>query len=161
MAAGMRARAPLRQRVRKMQGAVAALHDAGVTLVMGSDSGNWPVFLSEFHGPTSVREVELLGEAGIDADLRTLELEFDEASAFRVPRLNNYMRFVGRVEGRADTAMDPVAEAKLRAALTELWPQLCSVVVLPIGDNLTPTKNRLMLTVDGDRFELRFDLEAD
>ncbi len=46
---------------------MAALRDlaaAGVGIVMGSDSGNWPVILSEFHGPTSIREMELLALAG-------------------------------------------------------------------------------------------------
>ncbi len=32
---------------------------------MGSDSGNWEVIPWEFHGPTSVREVELLHLAGL------------------------------------------------------------------------------------------------
>jgi imidazolonepropionase-like amidohydrolase len=56
---------PLKGRVRKLSKAVAELHAGGVTLVMGSDSGNWPVFLTEFHGATSVREVELLAQAGL------------------------------------------------------------------------------------------------
>jgi len=65
VAGAFRMRGPLQGRVEKMQRAVVALHEGGVPLVMGSDSGNWPVFLTEFHGPTSVREVELLGEAGL------------------------------------------------------------------------------------------------
>lgn len=44
--------------------ALRQLADAGVGIVMGSDSGNWPVILSEFHGPTSIRELELLSQAG-------------------------------------------------------------------------------------------------
>ena len=44
---------------------VRHLHEAGVPIVAGSDSGNWPVILYEFHGPTSIRELELLGEAGL------------------------------------------------------------------------------------------------
>jgi len=66
-ASAMSSRGPLRGRVRKLGAAVRELHEGGVTLVMGSDSGNWPVFLTEFHGATSVREVELLAEAGIPA----------------------------------------------------------------------------------------------
>ena len=66
-ASAMSSRGPLRGRVRKLGAAVRELHEGGVTLVMGSDSGNWPVFLTEFHGATSVREVELLVEAGIPA----------------------------------------------------------------------------------------------
>ena len=34
-------------------------------LVLGSDAGNWPIIPYLFHGPTSVRELELLGEAGL------------------------------------------------------------------------------------------------
>jgi imidazolonepropionase-like amidohydrolase len=45
--------------------ALRALRDAGVPIVMGSDSGNWPIIPYEFHGPTSVREVELLVLAGL------------------------------------------------------------------------------------------------
>jgi imidazolonepropionase-like amidohydrolase len=41
------------------------LERAGVTLVMGSDSGNWPLFPFFFHGPTSWRELRLLAEAGL------------------------------------------------------------------------------------------------
>lgn len=41
------------------------LRDAGVPLVMGSDSGNWPLFPYYFHGPTSWRELKLLAEAGL------------------------------------------------------------------------------------------------
>jgi imidazolonepropionase-like amidohydrolase len=44
---------------------VKALRDAGVPLVMGSDSGNWPIMPFEFHGPTSIRELELMVEAGL------------------------------------------------------------------------------------------------
>ena len=33
-------------------------------IVAGSDSGNWPIVPYQFHGPTSVREIELLGAAG-------------------------------------------------------------------------------------------------
>jgi imidazolonepropionase-like amidohydrolase len=38
---------------------------AGVPLVLGSDSGNWPLFPYYFHGPTSWRELRLLSEAGL------------------------------------------------------------------------------------------------
>ena len=48
-----------------MLNAVRRFHRAGVSVVMGSDSGNWEVIPWEFHGPTSVREVELLHLAGL------------------------------------------------------------------------------------------------
>ena len=42
-------------------------HDAGIPIVVGTDSGNWPLMPSEFHGPTTLREIELLGESGLSA----------------------------------------------------------------------------------------------
>lgn len=67
VAGAFRNRSALRGRLKRMQRQVTALHEAGVPLVMGSDSGNWPVFPYEFHGPTSVRELEVLHEGGIPA----------------------------------------------------------------------------------------------
>ena len=45
--------------------AVKKMHDAGIPIVMGSDSGNWPLFTSFFHGVGSILEMELLEKAGI------------------------------------------------------------------------------------------------
>jgi imidazolonepropionase-like amidohydrolase len=45
--------------------ATKAMYDAGIPLVMGSDMGNWPLFTSLFHGVGSIREMELLEQAGI------------------------------------------------------------------------------------------------
>jgi imidazolonepropionase-like amidohydrolase len=45
--------------------AIQQLRAAGVPLVMGTDSGNWPFFPYYFHGPTSWRELRLLSEAGL------------------------------------------------------------------------------------------------
>jgi imidazolonepropionase-like amidohydrolase len=42
------------------------LHDAGVPLAIGSDAGNSSL-LSEFHGTSTLRELELLAEAGVPA----------------------------------------------------------------------------------------------
>jgi imidazolonepropionase-like amidohydrolase len=36
-----------------------------VPLVVGSDSGNWPLFPYYFHGPTTWRELRMLAEAGL------------------------------------------------------------------------------------------------
>lgn len=44
---------------------IKKLHAAGLPIVMGSDSGNWPIMPQMFHGPTSLREIELLGMAGL------------------------------------------------------------------------------------------------
>jgi imidazolonepropionase-like amidohydrolase len=58
-------RGPVEKRVQAQSEAVLGLHEAGATVVMGSDSGNWPVMPYEFHGPTSIVEVEMLGRAGL------------------------------------------------------------------------------------------------
>jgi imidazolonepropionase-like amidohydrolase len=41
------------------------MHQAGVPIVLGSDSGNWPVFPSYLHGPTTLLELDLLVRAGL------------------------------------------------------------------------------------------------
>lgn len=51
--------------LRSAMESVRLLKAAGVPLVMGSDSGNWPLFSQYFHGPTSWRELRLLAEAGL------------------------------------------------------------------------------------------------
>ena len=56
---------PLERRTAVLKRSVLALHNGGIELVAGSDSGNWPLFLYAFHGPTSIRELELLQAAGI------------------------------------------------------------------------------------------------
>ncbi len=45
--------------------AVATMHKAGIPIVVGTDASSWPVFLNFFHGPSTIREIELLGYAGI------------------------------------------------------------------------------------------------
>lgn len=55
---------PIAARLARTARALRALRDAGAPIVMGSDAGNWPILPFEFHGPTSIREIELLGEAG-------------------------------------------------------------------------------------------------
>jgi imidazolonepropionase-like amidohydrolase len=45
--------------------AAKQLVDRGVPLVMGSDAGNWPVFVTMFHGVGSLLEMQLLERAGI------------------------------------------------------------------------------------------------
>jgi len=41
-------------------------HEAGIPIVVGTDSGSWPHFLNLLHGPTTVREMELLVEPGME-----------------------------------------------------------------------------------------------
>jgi len=52
-------------RLHQLERQVKILHEAGVPILLGSDSGNWEVFPWVFHGPTSVHELELLVEAGL------------------------------------------------------------------------------------------------
>lgn len=54
-----------RAHVRRAGRALRAMADAGVPLVMGSDSGNWPMIPWLFHGPSTLRELELLVAAGL------------------------------------------------------------------------------------------------
>jgi imidazolonepropionase-like amidohydrolase len=45
--------------------AIVGLHASGVSIVMGSDSGAWPLFPACFHGYSTLREMELLAAAGL------------------------------------------------------------------------------------------------
>jgi imidazolonepropionase-like amidohydrolase len=45
--------------------AVVTMHKAGIPIVVGTDASNWPAFLTFFHGPSTIREIELLGNGGI------------------------------------------------------------------------------------------------
>lgn len=65
MARAMDWKRPTKGQVQTALDSVAALHQGGVPIVMGSDSGNWPLFLYEFHGVTSQAEVQLLARAGL------------------------------------------------------------------------------------------------
>jgi imidazolonepropionase-like amidohydrolase len=47
------------------QRAARRLHDAGVPMVIGSDAGNSVGVLSQFHGASTLRELELLAGAGV------------------------------------------------------------------------------------------------
>ncbi len=53
-----------RSHLRRTSVALRAMRSAGVPVVMGSDAGNWPIIPFLFHGPTSIRELELIGLAG-------------------------------------------------------------------------------------------------
>ena len=47
---------------------IAQIRAAGLVFAMGSDAGNWPLFPFMFHGPSSLREMELLGEVGLSPE---------------------------------------------------------------------------------------------
>jgi len=57
--------AALTDRLRSSQRAAKRFFDAGVPIVVGTDAGNWPVVPYQFHGPSTLREIELLGQAGL------------------------------------------------------------------------------------------------
>jgi imidazolonepropionase-like amidohydrolase len=48
----------------KVGGTLHRLLDAGLRVVLGSDSGNWPVFPYLLHGISTLREVDLLAKQG-------------------------------------------------------------------------------------------------
>jgi hypothetical protein len=58
-------RPELDRRLRATLRTIKRMHDAHVPIVMGTDSGNWPIFPYYFHGPTSHLEVALLLRAGL------------------------------------------------------------------------------------------------
>ena len=49
-------------------GVLWRLHESGVPLVMGSDAPGWPVLIDSIPGYSSVRELELLAQAGLSAE---------------------------------------------------------------------------------------------
>lgn len=105
--------------------------------------------------------VETLLEEHVVVDFRTLSISFHQDSEFRVPRLDNYMRFKGELKGALAQPPPAGTEARLCSALTEAWPQLLTVVDIPIGDRLTPDRNHIEVHLDEDGLLVRFDLVAD
>ncbi len=109
--------------------------------------------------------VEALLEAGLAVEFSTLRISFGPDSAFRVPRLDNYMRFVGALEARLTGPAPAGAVEAARARLSQAWPALLSVLDIPVGDRLTSERNHLTVRVDsgpaGAVLRVDFDLEAD
>ncbi len=62
------ARAIAASHLRRTGRALRQLHEAGVALVMGSDAGNWPIIPYLFHGTSSLRELELIVDAGFSPE---------------------------------------------------------------------------------------------
>ena len=72
--------------------AVLTMHQAGIPIVVGTDASNWPVFLNFFHGPSTLREIELLGRAGM-APMDVI------SSATRIPaKMMGLQNLIGSVE---------------------------------------------------------------
>ena len=55
----------VRSQVRNLQEKLMMHHEAGIPIAMGTDSGGWPHMPNVFHGPTALREMELMVEAGM------------------------------------------------------------------------------------------------
>jgi imidazolonepropionase-like amidohydrolase len=54
--------------VRRSQDMIRHLHDAGVPIVVGTDTPGTPYFQYNFHGPTILREIELVAAAGLSPE---------------------------------------------------------------------------------------------
>jgi imidazolonepropionase-like amidohydrolase len=109
--------------------AAKALVERGVPLVMGSDAGNWPVFVTLFHGVGSLLEMQLLERAGLSRQ------EVILSATSRAARMLRVEDEVGTVEVGKVADLIVVPENPLEAgmeALTELsW-------VLKDGEARTP-----------------------
>lgn len=108
--------------------AVRKMHEAGVSVVMGSDAGNWPQLPYSFHGPISIRELQLLSRAGFTPEEALL------AATAMPARMLGKEDEIGRVLPgmRADLLIldaDPLADL---SALTEV------AYVVRAGEMRTP-----------------------
>jgi imidazolonepropionase-like amidohydrolase len=55
----------IRSQTRYTKLALKQMYDSGIPIVMGSDAGCWPVIPFMFHGISSIREMEVMVEAGM------------------------------------------------------------------------------------------------
>ena len=98
--------------------AILTLHREGVPIVVGTDASSWPAFLNFFHGTSTIREIELLGKAGLSS-MDVL------CSATRIPaEMIGIQDILGTVEvgKRADlivAAKDPLQD--LSALKSLMW----------------------------------------
>jgi len=58
----------IRDTLRRSQDMIRDLHDAGVPIVVGTDTPGTPYFQYNFHGPTILREIELVAAAGLSPE---------------------------------------------------------------------------------------------
>ena len=106
--------------------------------------------------------LELLLEERVPVDFSSVQIRFDEReSAFKVPRFDNYMRFVGTLEAKLTESQGPGVAGRVQARLLTAWPDLLKVVKLPIGDSLDLTKNEIVVEIRDGSLRISFDLEAD
>lgn len=105
--------------------------------------------------------IEALLEERVPLDFASLSIVFDPDSEFKVPRLDNYMRFKGRVTARLGGTIEEEPRRRLERRLASTWPELLTTLDIPVGDRLASTRNDLFVAVQGDTITIRFDLEAD
>lgn len=122
----------------------------------------WSLFRRMFLGTV----VEALVEEHISIDFPSLTIAFAEGSEFRVPRLDNYMRFTGSVKAVVLGGLDANSQARVDARLRAVWPEIVKLLEIPVGDRLTEERNQVKLTrtagPDGKSWlEIGFDLVAD
>ena len=121
------------------------------------DDARWNQFRRLLLGST----IEALQASGVNVRFETIAIRFSDRSAFRVPRLDNYMRFHGEVEAELASPDGAARLDALRQELLQAWPEILSVVDLPIGDRLTSERNHITVQAEGSRLCIGFDLEAD
>jgi hypothetical protein len=98
--------------------AIHRIHNAGVPIVLGSDAACTPSAIYDFHGFLTLRELELLGEAGLTPQ------ESLKAATITPARMLGLADEIGTLEvgKRADLVIvreDPLAD--LRAMRTVQW----------------------------------------
>ena len=101
----------LRRAFRATCQAILRLHEAGVRIVQGTDSGAWPVFPSCFHGYSTIREMEIMAAAGLQP------MDVLQAATLLPAEMMGLEDQIGTVEvgKRADLivlAEDPLADMK-------------------------------------------------
>lgn len=124
---------------------------------MSGDNELWDQFRRLLLGTV----VEALLERGTAVDFSSIHIAFSDDSVFRVPRIDNYMRFKGELTANVTSQVKPGDDAGLRSALAQAWPSILKVVDIPIGDRLTVDKNQLDVRLDDGELHVAFDLVAD
>ncbi|MCB9778441.1 MAG: hypothetical protein H6742_07760 [Alphaproteobacteria bacterium] len=105
--------------------------------------------------------VEHLLSEGVQVDFSSIAIAFHDESEFRVPRLNNYMRFKGDLRATLSSPAPAGAQDRLARAMKTAWPELLKVVDIPIGDRLTPERNHITVALTDSSLKVDFDLVAD
>lgn len=104
---------------------------------------------------------DILLEEKIPMDFSTFEIHFDPDSVFKVPRLDNYMRFKGSFSVSIDSTLPPDRLARIEQKLSGAWRELVGVLDIPIGDRLTLESDLIRARNEGSKLVATFDLSAD